>query len=143
MKTRTLLLLAVACGTAILIAGAFLFVKLAGQDDPVEAVPVGVATTVGDMQVTVQLVRGGRRTRRRGGHASVASTTTTGSSGSNLVTAGGKAVPETSSADDPPACGALTVAEQRCTLSFPLPPNPGTTRILVSSAATSRCCGTS
>ena len=129
MKTRTLLLLAVACGTAILIAGAFLFLKLAGQDDPVEAVPVGVATTVGDMQATVHSFD------EVGERFDVVVTIggvddEDGVKAFELVTAGGKAIPESSSGIDPPACNVLTLVEQRCTLSFPLPPNPGTTRVL-------------
>ena len=34
VRTRTLLLLAVGCGLLILVAGAFMLVGLAGQDDP-------------------------------------------------------------------------------------------------------------
>lgn len=130
MKTRTLLLLAVGCGTAILIAGVFLFVKLAGQDDPVEAVPVGVPTTVGDVRVTVETFA-----ESAGGVDVVVSIGGVDDDDAverfSLVTPGGAVVPETSSAADPPPCGALTVDEQRCTLAFPLPANPGTTRILV------------
>ncbi len=53
MKTRTLLLLALGCGLAILLAGGVLLVKLAGQDDPEPPVALGVESSVGDMRVTV------------------------------------------------------------------------------------------
>jgi hypothetical protein len=130
VKTRTLLLLAVACGTTILIAGVFLFVKLAGQDDPVAAVPVGVPATVGDVRVTVETF-----TESDGIAGVVVSIGGVDDEDAierfSLVTPGGAAVPETSPSADPATCGALTVEEQRCTLAFPLPANPGTTRILV------------
>ena len=53
MKTRTLLLLALGCGLAILLAGGVLLVKLAGQDDPQPPVALGVESSIGDMRVTV------------------------------------------------------------------------------------------
>ena len=53
MKTRTLLLLALGCGLAILLAGGVLLVQLAGQDDPEPPVALGVEVSVGDMRVTV------------------------------------------------------------------------------------------
>ena len=53
VKTRNLMLLALACGLAIMLAGAVFFVQLATQDDVEPPVPVGEATRVGDMAVTV------------------------------------------------------------------------------------------
>jgi hypothetical protein len=53
MKTRTLLLLALACGLAILLAGGALLFRLAGQDDPEPPTALGVATPIADMRVTV------------------------------------------------------------------------------------------
>jgi hypothetical protein len=53
MKTRTLLLLSVACGLAIMVAGAALLFQLASQDDTVEPLAVGEAAEVADMTVTV------------------------------------------------------------------------------------------
>ena len=56
MKTRTLLLLSVGCGLAILVAGMVLMLQLAGQPTP--AAPLGVGSTgqAGDLVVTVQEV---------------------------------------------------------------------------------------
>jgi hypothetical protein len=53
MKTRTLLLLALACGLAIMLAGAVFLFQLSTQDELVEPVPIGEQTQVGDMSVTV------------------------------------------------------------------------------------------
>jgi hypothetical protein len=53
MKTRTLLLLALACGLAIMLAGAVFLFQLAAQDDLAEPVPLGEPVRVGDMQVSV------------------------------------------------------------------------------------------
>ena len=51
MKTRTLLLLALACGVAIMLAGAVFLVQLSGQDDVEPPVALGDAVTAGDMTV--------------------------------------------------------------------------------------------
>lgn len=53
MKTRTLLLLSVACGLAILVAGTVMLVRLGGQSTSVPLLAVGDTATVGDATVTV------------------------------------------------------------------------------------------
>lgn len=53
MKTRTLMLLALGCGVAIMLAGAVFLFQLTTQDELSEAVAVGRAADVGDMTVTV------------------------------------------------------------------------------------------
>jgi hypothetical protein len=53
VKTRNLLLLALACGLAIMLAGAVFFVQLATQDDVEPPVSIGDPIRVGDMSVTV------------------------------------------------------------------------------------------
>lgn len=53
MKTRNLLLLALGCGLAIMLAGAVFFVQLATQDEAEPPVPVGERVEVGDMSVTI------------------------------------------------------------------------------------------
>lgn len=53
MKTRNLMLLALACGLAIMLAGAVFFFQLATQDEVAAPIPVGEETQVGDMTVTV------------------------------------------------------------------------------------------
>ena len=53
MKTRTLLLLALGCGLAIMLAGAVFLFQLSTQDDLAEPVAIGAQAMVGDMQVVV------------------------------------------------------------------------------------------
>lgn len=54
MKTRTLLLLALCCGLAIMLAGAIFLFQLANQDEVAEPVPVGEPAEIGDMVVVVE-----------------------------------------------------------------------------------------
>lgn len=54
MQTRTLLLLSLVCGLAILFAGVALFIQLANRADVAPPRPVGEAVTVGDMTVVVE-----------------------------------------------------------------------------------------
>lgn len=56
MKTRTLLLLSLGCGLAIMLAGAVLLFQLTTRDDAVEPLDVGQGSRVGDMEVTVTAV---------------------------------------------------------------------------------------
>lgn len=53
MKTRTLLILAVTCGLAILLAGAVLLLQLSNQDEPTPPLAIGDTAQVGDAIVTV------------------------------------------------------------------------------------------
>lgn len=53
VKTRNLLLLALGCGLAIMLAGAVFFFRLATQDEPEPPIPTGEQVQVGDMSVTV------------------------------------------------------------------------------------------
>ena len=54
MRTRTLMLLAVACGLLILVAGGVQLLRVANQDDPPRAVAIGETVRVGDMEIVVQ-----------------------------------------------------------------------------------------
>ena len=56
MKTRNLLLLALGCGLAIMLAGAVFFFQLATQDAVEPPVPIGDQVQVGDMTVTVHAI---------------------------------------------------------------------------------------
>jgi hypothetical protein len=53
VRTRTLLLLAVACGLVILVAGVIQLLRIAGQDEATPAAAIGEAVEVGDLTVTV------------------------------------------------------------------------------------------
>jgi hypothetical protein len=126
MKTRTLLLLALGCGLAILLAGGALLVKLAGQDDLEPAVALGVESSIGDMRVTVlsaaeqsdakiltvELVFGGVDD-------------TDGAAGFALTTSAGQISP-----GDPSTCGDTKVEPRPCTLVFDLSTVDGEARVL-------------
>ena len=53
MKTRTLMLLALGCGVAIMLAGAVFLFQLTNQAEVEAPVPIGEAAAVGDMTVAV------------------------------------------------------------------------------------------
>lgn len=53
MKTRTLMLLALGCGVAIMLAGAVFLFQLANQAELEPPVPIGESSRIGDMSVTV------------------------------------------------------------------------------------------
>ena len=53
MKTRTLMLLALACGVAIMLAGAVFLFQLTRQSDVAPPVAIGQEARVGDMSVLV------------------------------------------------------------------------------------------
>jgi hypothetical protein len=53
MKTRTLMLLALGCGVAIMLAGAVFLFQLTNQAEVEAPVPIGELAAVGDMSVAV------------------------------------------------------------------------------------------
>ena len=53
MKTRTLLMLAMACGLAIMLAGAVFLFQLSNQDELAPPIDFGEPARVGDMNVTI------------------------------------------------------------------------------------------
>jgi hypothetical protein len=126
MKTRTLLLLALGCGLAILLAGGVLLVKLAGQDDPEPPVALGVESSIGDMRVTVvsaaeqpeadtltvEVVLGGVDDPD-------------GAAGFELI-ASGRPIPP----GDPSTCGDTTVGPRPCSLVFDVSTADGESRVL-------------
>jgi hypothetical protein len=126
MKTRTLLLLALGCGLAILLAGGALLVMLAGQDEPEPAVAIGEESAIGDMRVTVvaaeepadadiltiDVVLGGVEDDD-------------GSAGFELIASGRPIRPGESS-----TCGATTAEPRPCTLVFDVSTADGESRVL-------------
>lgn len=128
MKTRTLLLLALGCGLAILLAGGVLLVKLAGQDEPEPPVALGVEALIGDMRVTVLSAA----------EQPAADTLTVelllggvddpdGAAGFELVVSGADR-PITPSAAS--TCGSTTLEPRRCTLVFDVSSGVGDSRVL-------------
>lgn len=127
MKTRTLLLLALACGLAIMLAGAVFLFQLAGQDDVSEATPIGEAVEIGDLTVEVEAAD------ESGGVLSVGIRLAgvadpDGAAGFRLIASGRPIVPiETDAAD---ACGATTVEETVCVVRFDVSIADGSSRVL-------------
>ncbi|MFM2076480.1 MAG: hypothetical protein RJA49_370 [Actinomycetota bacterium] len=113
MRTRTLLLLAVTCGLAILIAGTVQILRLAGQDtQPILA--MGDTGTAGDARVTVTAFD------ETDGVATVTVTLSgvddpAGLAGFTLVGPGATAEPNQ---HGPEVCTGITVAPVTCTLTF-------------------------
>ena len=114
MKTRTLLLLSVACGLAILVAGTVMLVRLGGQTATVPALAVGESASVGDATVRVVDVA-------VGSDAVVVTVTWGGVDDPSalddvrLVVPGHRLAP---TADGPRACDGLMETESTCDLTF-------------------------
>jgi hypothetical protein len=129
VKTRTLLLLALGCGVAILLAGGVLLVQLATRSDVDEAVPVGVEQQVGDVEVTVE---------RAAEDAEVLEVVVTvggvddpdGLDGFRLIAAARPARRLTPPIGEPPGCEAITVAVTSCRLAFDVGGADGSSRVL-------------
>lgn len=128
MRTRTLLLLAVTCGLAILVAGGVQLFRLANQDPPKPPLAIGETGTAGDVNVTVDDVV-------VTGTAIVVTVTLkgvddpTGIDGFSLVAPNKRVAPATES--DEAACTVLTVAPVTCTLNFPTDGLTGSARQLL------------
>lgn len=132
MRTRTLLLLAVGCGLAILAAGVAQLLRIAAEDEPATAAEVGEPVRIGDLTITVEAFRegDGRAT------AVVAIGGVDDADGTDefrLVVPGDSLSPvgDTDQALVVDACAATTVDARRCRLSFVLPAEPGTSRVLL------------
>jgi hypothetical protein len=132
VRTRTLLLLAVACGAAILAAGVVLLWRIGQEDDTVAPSTVGEAVAIGDLTVVVE------RYDESGDDAFV--TIEIGGVEDSDAAAGFRlVVPERALAPDrvrrpagrPPPCGAATETPARCTLPFDLAGVEGSSRVLV------------
>lgn len=131
MRTRTLLLLAVVCGLAILLAGSIQFFRLAGGDDEVaENLRIGQSAQAGDLDVTVidAVERDGlmRVTVRLAGVDDPA-----GLENFQLIVSGARLEPLSAAQAGDGACDAFTVAEQTCQLVFGTAADAGEARVLL------------
>jgi hypothetical protein len=133
MRTRTLLLLAIGCGLAILLAGGVQLLRLANQSTPAAPLSVGQSGTAGDAEVTVvsYAVQGanGVVTVTLGGVDDAA-----GLDGFTLVTPGKPLAPLPGGG----TCTGFTVAPVTCTLAFSLTGVSGVDRQLVFQRAEER-----
>lgn len=124
MRTRTLLLLAIACGLVILLAGGIQLLRVGGQEQTAKLLDAGEPGKAGD--ATVELVSSSASGShlvvvvRVGGVADL-----DGLDGFTLV-APGKVVAVGSS-----TCAGIAVAETDCSLTFDTTGMPGTSRQLI------------
>jgi hypothetical protein len=124
MRTRTLLLLAVACGLVILLAGGIQLLRVGGQEQTSTLLATGEPGKAGDVTVVLQSSSAGESelvaTVRIGG-----TDDPEGLEGFTLV-GPGKVVAVTSS-----TCEGITVAERNCALTFATGTMQGTSRQLI------------
>lgn len=118
MRTRTLLLLAVACGLVILVAGGLQLLRFAGNERDAEGdLAIGASAEAGDLDVTVLAADESegllRVTVRVSGVDDPA-----GLDGFRLIVAEDLLEPLTADQAGDGACAALTVAEQTCDIVF-------------------------
>jgi hypothetical protein len=124
VRTRTLLLLAVACGLAILAAGVVQLLRIAGQDEPPPAATIGEPVQIGDLTVTVE----GYAERDDRAVVDLALGGVDDPDGTDdfrLVVPGESLAP----VDD--ECGGATVAQRACSLTFDLAGTEGSSRVLL------------
>jgi hypothetical protein len=124
VRTRTLLLLAVACGLVILAAGVVQLLRIAGQDEPERAARIGEQVQIGDLAVTVE------EFAEDGGRAVVelelgGVDDPDGTDDFRLVVPGASLAP----IDD--ECGGSTVSPRACSLTFDLTGTEGSSRVLI------------
>jgi hypothetical protein len=121
------MLLAIGCGLLILVAGAVMFVVLANQDEPRQAIAVGTPVRVGDMEITVDGVS------ERAGAVLVdieigGVEDPDGSEAFRLVVPGEALAADATAGNH---CGATTVLVQPCTLAFRVGDDAGSSRVLL------------
>ena len=127
MKTRTLLLLSVGTALMILLAGGALLFQLSNQESTSASLAFGQATTVGDVEVTVN------------GSDVVADTLVVsvaisgvddidGIESFRLVTGDRRLDPIAAPAAG--RCAEITVAVQECAIEFDISASQGTSRVL-------------
>ena len=125
MKTRTLLLLALACGLAIMVAGAVFLFQLSTRDDVAAPIPLGEPVEVADMNVRVLGAdeAGGALvvTVRIGGVDD-----DDGAAGFRLIASGRPVLPDEAAE----RCGVTSVTPRECTVSFDVSTADGTSRVL-------------
>ena len=126
MRTRTLLLLAVVCGLAILVAGVVQLLRVANQDE-IQSATIGETVRVGDMEVVVNAV-----SERAG---SVLVDVELGGVDDDDGAAGFSLIVSSGALDADPAagnhCGLTTTQVEPCTLAFRLAADSGSSRVLV------------
>jgi hypothetical protein len=132
VRTRTLLLLAVACGAAILAAGVVLLWRIGAEPDTPAAHVIGAPVEIGDLTVTVEdyeeSAEQGVVTLQIGGVDDP-----DGAAGFRLVVPERALAPAaaTDAPPGPPPCAATTEAAVRCVLVFDVGTVEGSSRVLL------------
>ena len=131
MKTRTLLLLSLVTGLAIMLAGAVFLFQLATSDDVAEPVAVGTAVEVGDMSVTV--VESGESAGELVVLVTIGGVDDPdGSVGFRLIASGRPLSPRSPdrATASPDECSATQVEPQTCSVVFDTSAADGSSRVL-------------
>jgi hypothetical protein len=132
VRTRTLLLLAVACGLAILAAGVALLWRIGNEQDTTAAREPGEAVDVGDLTIVVEEYEETSDqavvTIEVGGVDDA-----DGAAGFRLVVPGEALEPASTAPPDggPPRCEATAEAATRCVLLFDVGRVEGSSRVLL------------
>ena len=126
MKTRTLLLLALGCGLAILLAGGVLLVMLAGQDDPRPPVAIGVDSEIGDLHVTVLSAAAQSEAQTLTVELQLGGVNDPDAAAGFELIASGRPIPPS----DASTCVMATEEPRRCTLVFDVSTADGESRVL-------------
>ena len=130
MRTRTLLLLAVVCGLAILLAGGIQLLRVSGDGESTADLSVGDTALAGDLTVTVvDAAEADGLIRVQVRVAGVDDPD--GIDGFRLVVNGGLLTPLSADQAGAGGCGNLTVAAQTCDLVFGIAQVEGTARVLL------------
>ena len=124
MRTRTLLLLAIACGLVILLAGGVQLLRVGGQQQTSTLLQTGEPGKAGD--VTVQLVSSTTRESELVANVRIGGTDDPEGLDDFTLVGPGKVVAVTSS-----TCAGITVAERDCALTFATTAMQGTSRQLI------------
>jgi hypothetical protein len=127
MKTRTLLLLALVCGLAIMLAGAVFLFQLTGQDDVSVPIAIGEPVEVGDVTIVVlgaSEADGALNVTIAIGGVDDAD----GAAGFRLIASGRPIVQSSPGAG---GCLSTTVVEQRCSVQFDVSTADGVSRVLL------------
>jgi hypothetical protein len=125
MKTRTLLMLALACGLAILAAGGVLLLQLLNRTDVIPPTPIGEQVAVGDM--TVGVVAANERTGVMTVEVVLGGVDDPDAAEGFRLIASGR---ESGRVDGGGSCAATGLEVQPCTLAFDVSPADGVSRVL-------------
>jgi hypothetical protein len=130
MKTRTLLLLAVAVGLVILVAGTIQLLRVSDRPSGTDDLAVGETARAGDLEVTVVSAvetSGVMRVQVRTSGVDDEA----GFEGFRLIGIGAAVRASESDATEPQPCVVLKEETQTCTLAFATEELEGSTRVLL------------